>query len=43
MLTCSARSIIYKSSTLKDNLFVIEIEKGLTPQLVFELAKTKFL
>jgi ABC-2 type transport system ATP-binding protein len=30
-----------KSSTLKDNLFVIEIEKGLTPQLVFELAKNE--
>ena len=30
-----------KSSTLKDNLFVIEIGKGLTPQLVFELAKNE--
>ena len=32
---------LIKSSTLKDNLFVIEIEKGLTPQLVFELAKNE--
>ncbi|NLM34090.1 MAG: ABC transporter ATP-binding protein [Clostridiales bacterium] len=28
-----------QSSTLKDNLFEIQLEKGLTPQLVFELAK----
>lgn len=30
-----------QSSTLKDNFFVIELEKGLTPQLVFELAENK--